>query len=341
MGYMTLWGVSLDGVALINLIMCIGFSVDFSAHISYHYLTEEDKGAADRIRGSLYALGIPILQGGGSTIVGVIGLAFAPSYLFVTFFKMIFLVIVLGILHGLVLLPVLLSLFGPSGKVDKSGVQKPVESGHSVNMAYVGERCQNDGHFYKTAHCKKHQVSVISNGISHEPDGKGQSKRRKVKREVKGQENHHHHHRHHHHLRHLKLPPQSYYVAPVQPHQPLSLRSNSTLRSTSSQPQLMLGGSHRAASAAAAAAASSSQSQSLSQEMMFPYSMFRNDEEFVTSSSVSSVEEVKKKVKVTKHHHQGHHHKKTGQVKVKRSSVSSRSESSTGLSSPDNEVKRR
>lgn len=38
-GYMTWWGVRLDGVALINLIMCIGFSVDFSAHICYHYLT--------------------------------------------------------------------------------------------------------------------------------------------------------------------------------------------------------------------------------------------------------------------------------------------------------------
>jgi hypothetical protein len=37
----------------------------------------------------------------------------APSYIFLTFFKMIFLVIVLGFLHGLFLLPVLLSLFGP------------------------------------------------------------------------------------------------------------------------------------------------------------------------------------------------------------------------------------
>ena len=37
----------------------------------------------------------------------------APSYIFVTFFKMVFLVIILGALHGLFLLPVLLSLFGP------------------------------------------------------------------------------------------------------------------------------------------------------------------------------------------------------------------------------------
>jgi hypothetical protein len=42
-----------------------------------------------------------------------LGLVIAPSYIFLTFFKMIFLVIVLGFLHGLFLLPVLLSLFGP------------------------------------------------------------------------------------------------------------------------------------------------------------------------------------------------------------------------------------
>ena len=59
---MTWWGVRLDGVALINLIMCIGFSVDFSAHICYHYLTEEGKQPSERIRASLYALGLPIIQ---------------------------------------------------------------------------------------------------------------------------------------------------------------------------------------------------------------------------------------------------------------------------------------
>jgi hypothetical protein len=119
-GFMTLWGINLDGVALINLIMCIGFSVDFSAHICYHYMTaegEETDGttlhSSTRIRASLYALGLPIIQGAASTILGVFGLAFANCYLFVTFFKMIFLVILLGALHGLILLPVLLSIFGP------------------------------------------------------------------------------------------------------------------------------------------------------------------------------------------------------------------------------------
>merc|ERR1719341_325960 len=112
LGFMTFWGVNLDSISMINLIMCIGFSVDFAAHISYHYMDSEGT-PDDRVRNSLYGLGLPILQGAVSTILGVIGLMIAPSYIFVTFFKMVLLVISLGFLHGLFLLPVLLSIFGP------------------------------------------------------------------------------------------------------------------------------------------------------------------------------------------------------------------------------------
>lgn len=69
----------------------------------------------------MFALGLPISQGALSTILGVLGLYLSPSYIFVTFFKMVFLVIVLGALHGLLLLPVLLSLFGPGSCENKLG----------------------------------------------------------------------------------------------------------------------------------------------------------------------------------------------------------------------------
>lgn len=69
----------------------------------------------------MFALGLPISQGALSTILGVLGLYLSPSYIFVTFFKMVFLVIVLGALHGLLLLPVLLSLFGPGSCESKLG----------------------------------------------------------------------------------------------------------------------------------------------------------------------------------------------------------------------------
>lgn len=43
----------------------------------------------------------------------MLGLLLPNSYLFSVFFKMVFLVVFFGALHGLFLLPVLLSLFGP------------------------------------------------------------------------------------------------------------------------------------------------------------------------------------------------------------------------------------
>uniref|UniRef100_A0AC34QF86 Patched domain-containing protein 3 n=1 Tax=Panagrolaimus sp. JU765 TaxID=591449 RepID=A0AC34QF86_9BILA len=38
-GYLHLWNVNLDAVSLISMLMSIGFSVDYSAHICYHYFT--------------------------------------------------------------------------------------------------------------------------------------------------------------------------------------------------------------------------------------------------------------------------------------------------------------
>ena len=123
-GYMSLWSVNLDSISMINLIMCIGFSVDFSAHISYAYMSAHGLSAARRVEESLYGLGLPILQGAISTIIGVSTLIMAPSYIFEVFFKTIFLVISFGVLHGLILLPVMLSIFGPGSSLCGGGSDK-------------------------------------------------------------------------------------------------------------------------------------------------------------------------------------------------------------------------
>ncbi|ETN66903.1 hypothetical protein AND_001302 [Anopheles darlingi] len=112
-GYMALWDVNLDSISMINLIMCIGFSVDFTAHICYTYMSSKARTPDERVREALYSLGMPIVQGSMSTILGVVALLLADSYIFLVFFKMVFLVIFFGAMHGLFLLPVLLSLFGP------------------------------------------------------------------------------------------------------------------------------------------------------------------------------------------------------------------------------------
>ncbi|KAM8967155.1 patched domain-containing protein 3 [Pelodytes ibericus] len=129
-GFMAFWKVNLDSISMINLVICIGFSVDFSAHISYAYISNKKPRANDRIIDALHSLGYPILQGAISTILGVIVLSTSESYIFRTFFKIIFLVIAFGMMHGLVFLPMFLTLFGNCGikihekeKGDKSNYQ--------------------------------------------------------------------------------------------------------------------------------------------------------------------------------------------------------------------------
>ncbi|XP_022050987.2 patched domain-containing protein 3-like [Acanthochromis polyacanthus] len=109
-GFMSLWGVNLDSISMINLVMCIGFSVDFSAHISYSFISSAKSDANEKAMHALAHLGNPIVQGALSTILGVVVLSASGSYIFRTFFKIVFLVIVFGLLHGLVFIPVFLTV---------------------------------------------------------------------------------------------------------------------------------------------------------------------------------------------------------------------------------------
>ncbi|XP_022235299.1 patched domain-containing protein 3-like, partial [Limulus polyphemus] len=136
-GYMTHWNVNLDSISMINLIMCIGFSVDYSAHISYAYISSDKNNPNERMRSALHSLGMPILQGSFSTILGIVSLAFAPSYIFLTFFKTVFLVILFAALHGILLLPVLLSL---SDCCNTEKKDKIPELPHIPNTLYHSEK---------------------------------------------------------------------------------------------------------------------------------------------------------------------------------------------------------
>lgn len=135
-GYMALWDVNLDSISMINLIMCLGFSVDFTAHICYAYMSSKQRRSEDRVKESLYSLGLPIVQGAASTILGLIALLLAGTYLFLVFFKMVFLVIFIGAMHGMFLLPVLLSFFGPGSS---SGRDEPGEAENVKNSTQEKE----------------------------------------------------------------------------------------------------------------------------------------------------------------------------------------------------------
>ena len=60
------------------------------------------------------AIAPAVFNGGFSTLLAVVLLMFSDVYVFVTFFKIFVLVVFFGLYNGLVFLPVLLTIFGPS-----------------------------------------------------------------------------------------------------------------------------------------------------------------------------------------------------------------------------------
>ncbi|KAL2085693.1 hypothetical protein ACEWY4_019013 [Coilia grayii] len=110
-GFMALWDVRLDTISMIILVVCVGFTVDFSAHISYAFVSSEKPSANEKAIDAVFHLGYPVLQGAMSTIIGVIILATSKNYIYRTLFKIMFLVMVLGLVHGLMFIPVFLTMF--------------------------------------------------------------------------------------------------------------------------------------------------------------------------------------------------------------------------------------
>lgn len=115
-GIMYFWGVYLDTISMITLIMSVAFSVEFSSHITFAYTRSSSKTRDDQMTQALHVVGYPIVQLGISAVLGIFPIAFSDSYIFQAFFKTIFLAIFFGFLHGFLVLPVVLSLIGVRGK---------------------------------------------------------------------------------------------------------------------------------------------------------------------------------------------------------------------------------
>ncbi|XP_012277603.1 patched domain-containing protein 3 [Orussus abietinus] len=115
LGSMYYLGLTVEISSSIIILLCAGLSVDYAAHIALEYINAEGSRDEKTVT-ALSVIGPAVFNGGLSTFLAFILLGTSDAYLFSTFFKLFTSVVFYGLFHGLIILPIILSLVGPKKK---------------------------------------------------------------------------------------------------------------------------------------------------------------------------------------------------------------------------------
>ena len=105
------WGLTIDTVSCLTLVLSVGISVDYAVHVAHAFLALrcDRNNSVERAKKSLAKIGPAVFLGGVSTTLAFALLFQSSSHVFQTFFKIFTTSAILGLYWGLVFLPVLLS----------------------------------------------------------------------------------------------------------------------------------------------------------------------------------------------------------------------------------------
>ncbi|KAM5439777.1 niemann-Pick type C-related protein 1 [Microsporum ferrugineum] len=133
-GAMAVVGVSLNAISLVNLVICVGISVEFCAHIARAFMFPSAsllekaplkfRHRSARSWAALVNVGGSVLSGITITkLVGICVLAFTRSKIFeIYYFRVWLALVIFAAAHALIFLPVALSFVGGDGYADSHAV---------------------------------------------------------------------------------------------------------------------------------------------------------------------------------------------------------------------------
>ena len=119
LGTMQWMGLHINSLTYVIVVMAIGLLVDFLVHILLRYYETEGTTKEVKVKETLRTMGASMFIGGLTTFLGVCPLVFSSTHIFMTVFWAFAAMVSLGFAHGLILLPVVLSLIGPTATSKK------------------------------------------------------------------------------------------------------------------------------------------------------------------------------------------------------------------------------
>ncbi|XP_023228992.1 patched domain-containing protein 3-like [Centruroides sculpturatus] len=110
LGFMFIFNLGLNLTSLAILIVVIGYSVDYAAHVSCAYISAKESSPDKRLENAINLTAIPIIQGSVTTILAIVIVLNVSEKEILLAIKVVILACIIAGIHGITFVPMTISV---------------------------------------------------------------------------------------------------------------------------------------------------------------------------------------------------------------------------------------